>query len=344
MFQNEVCGASAVRRNELSELKRATGVQKRNSAVQLQRLARERADAQARRIPWQRLFDARNQYIDWQEFYLWARSILEIEERIPDWVVEILNDRCPGFLDSEKELTSKAAKDRPLALRLEDWIDDHIFGFAKLEGWFTAIAFYAIREPRYQRAEVCWSECVKKWKKTKPDRYPSFEEWKCDATQCDSIAHLLPNVRRAKTSLNLVDPDRLAEAVPRYIDWEAFAYWVRPALERGSSELPAEVAGELERCCPGFWEVHKKARRRDSASVPQAWQQLMLWIGDHFFSEATKEGWFDAILIQAGSHPRAVRTREYADRCDELWSAALPVPYPTYEDWRRDADSYVELN
>ena len=316
----------------------------RNSIVQLQRLARERADEQARRIPWQRLLHTRNEYIDWQEFYLWVRSILEVEDRIPDWLIDVLNHRCPGFLENEKDLTSKAAKDRPLNLRLEDWIDDHIFGSAKLEGWFTAIAFYAIREPRYQRAEVCWSECVKKWKQTKPVRYPSFDEWKRNAAQCDSTAHLLPDVRRARKSSKLVDPDSLEGAVSRYIDWEAFAYWVRPALERGSSELPAEVVGELERRCPGFLEAHKKPRKRNSASVSQTWQQLMLWIGDHFFSEATNAGWFDAILIQAGSHPRAIRTREYADHCDELWSASLPVPYPTFEDWRRDADSYVELN
>ncbi len=319
-------------------------VPKRNSVARVQRLARERADAQARRIPWQRLLDTRNQYIDWQEFYLWVRSVLEVEDRIPDWLIDELNHRCPGFLEHEKQLTPKAAKDRQLALRLEDWIDDHIFGSTKLEGWFAAIAFYAIREPRYQRAEVCWSECVKKWKKTKPDRYPSFEEWKRDATRCDSTTHLLPNVRRARKSSKLVDPDRLAGAVSRYIDWEAFAYWVRPTLERGSSELPAEVAGELERRCAGFLEAHKKSRKRDSASVSQTWQQLMLWIGDHFFREARNGSWFDAILIQADSHPRTIRTREYADHCDELWSASLPVPYPTFEDWRHDADSYVEVN
>ena len=120
---------------------------KRNSATQLQRAARERADDEARRIPWQRLYDARNRYIDWQEFYLWVRSILEVENRIPDWLVTILNERFPGFLESEKELTPKAAKVRPLPLRLEDWIDDHIFGFAKQEGWFNAITYYAIRDP-----------------------------------------------------------------------------------------------------------------------------------------------------------------------------------------------------
>ena len=107
------------------------------SADRLQRFARERADDEARRIPWQRIYDARNQYIDWQEFYLWVRSILEVEGRIPGWLVEILNARCPGFIETERALTPKAAKGRPLPLRLEDWIDDYVFGFAKQEGWFN---------------------------------------------------------------------------------------------------------------------------------------------------------------------------------------------------------------
>ena len=45
----------------------------------------------------------------------------------------------------------------------------------------------------------------------------------------------------------------------------------------------------------------------------------MLWIADHFFQDAQTEGWFDAILIQVRSHPRAIRTMEYADHCDEVW-------------------------
>ena len=38
--------------------------------------------------------------------------------------------------------------------------------------------------------------------------------------------------RKARSSSKLVQPDRLAEAAARYIDWEALAYWARPALER----------------------------------------------------------------------------------------------------------------
>jgi hypothetical protein len=70
----------------------------------------------------------------------------------------------------------------------------------------------------------------------------------------------------------------------------------------------------------------------------------MLWIGDHYFQDAKTEGWFDAILVQVRSHPRAIRTMEYADHCDEVWSSEMPSPYPAFEDWRREADSYVDVD
>ena len=74
------------------------------------------------------------------------------------------------------------------------------FDFAKKEGWFSAIAYYAIRDPRYQRSEVCWSECVEKWKRAKPIHYPSFEEWKCMAAECDETARLVASEREARSS------------------------------------------------------------------------------------------------------------------------------------------------
>jgi hypothetical protein len=317
------------------------GVPKGNDISRLQRRARERADSQARRIPWQRLLEARNQYIDWQEFYFWVRSIVEVEDQIPDWLVEVINERCPGFLESEHRLDPSKAAEKPVYLRLEDWIDEHIFGFAKQEGWFNAVTFYAVREPRYQRAQICWSESVEQWKQVCPVYYPSFGEWKLAAAQCDDAAHLVPDARAGRESAKRVDPRELAEAVERYLDWEAFAYWVRPALER-SDELSAEMANELERRCPGFLEAFRSARTSGPTLTADSWPELMRWIAEHCFQKAKAEGWCDAILSAAQIHPRAIRTQEYCDHCDEIWAAGLPVPYPSFEQWRQQADGYVE--
>jgi hypothetical protein len=305
----------------------------------LRRAARERADNEARRVPWQRLFESRNLYIDWQEFYLWVRSILEVEHRVPAWLGEVLDDRCPGFLEEEGRGVKKATSKRPLHFCLEDWIDE-VFGSTKKEGWFNAVAYYAIRDLRYQKAEVCWSECVKKWKRVKPIRYPSFDEWRSIAAKSDSTVHLSAGERKSRAASPRVDHDRLADAVSRYIDWEAFAYWARPALE-SSPQRPAEVAAELGRRCPGFVEALAREAKLGFRNRAQSWDRLTTWIADHFFQDAQNEGWFDAILTQARNHPRAIRTMEYADDCDEAGRLHPPKSYPSFQEWRKQADAYV---
>ena len=306
----------------------------RNTASQLQRLAQERAYEQARRISWRCLDDTRKQYVDWQEFCLWVRSIIEAEGGMPEWLSTVVGQRCPGFLQAENGKTST----RPLGLRLEDWMDEYVFGLAKKEGWFNAVQFYAVRDPRYQRAEVCWAECVKNWTQARPIRYPSFEEWQAMAAASDETAHLVPEQRKAQASANLVDRERLQEVIMRYIDWEAFAYWARPALECGLP-IPREVNEELERRCPGFLEQCASAGKIRAESSRE---DLMAWIAERFFTNARAEGWFDSILAGVRQHPRAIRTMEYADHWEEIIGPNLPVPYPSCDDWRMDADAYVE--
>ena len=153
------------------------------------------------------------------------------------------------------------------------------------------------------------------------------------AAGCDDTAHLVPDLQKVGASVKLVAPERLAEAVFRYIDWEAFAYWVRPCLELGFP-MPQEVARELRQRCPRFLEVQQPGARD--------WQQLISWIADQHFEDAKSEGWFEAILLFAQRHPRAIRTMEYADHCDEVWGSGVPDPYPPFEQWRSNADSYIE--
>ncbi|MGA9567967.1 MAG: hypothetical protein WBS19_20745 [Candidatus Korobacteraceae bacterium] len=173
-------------------------------------------------------------------------------------------------------MSQEAVKTQPLALRLEDWIDENVFGLAKQEGWFNAISYYAIRDPRYQRAEVYWSECTKTWKNAKPTNYPTIAEWKAIAAQCDETAHLTASERKARASSRLVPPDLLSDAVESYVDWEAFAYWAQPALERGS-RLPAEVAGVLKRRCPGFLEPITRSRFRANVTS-EPYSEHSAWV------------------------------------------------------------------
>jgi hypothetical protein len=78
----------------------------------------------------------------------------------------------------------------------------------------------------------------------------------------------------------------------------------------------------------GF-SVHLKARDLDAPPARNA-------------SWGEREGWFDALLLCVHDHPRAIRTMEYADYCEETWGPRLPEPYPSFKECRRNADSFVE--
>ena len=147
-----------------------------NSVYKIERAARDRADDQARRVPWQLLLETRNQYVEMQEFYFWARSVIETEDGIPGWLAKMLDRRCPGFIEDQQRCESDRSRTYPpLSVRLLFWSQEHMFGRARNEGWFDAVQFYAIRDSRSKRAEVYWSECVKKWRKAKPQKVSIIE-------------------------------------------------------------------------------------------------------------------------------------------------------------------------
>ena len=87
---------------------------------------------------------------------LWARSVMEGEGSVTPWLAAEIEDRCPGFLEHDRGYSAEHPHEGFLTpVRLGFWIDDYVFEFAKKGGWFNAIAYYHVQEPRYQRANIC---------------------------------------------------------------------------------------------------------------------------------------------------------------------------------------------
>jgi len=309
--------------------------------LRVQEMARREAKRQAQQIPWERLLQARTEYIEWEIFGFWVRSIVEAEDAIPDWLQIVLETRCPGFLESERHYReANPGKAYFFPSRLSEWIDEHIFAEAHKHGWMLAITFYAVRDFRYHRAWAYWEHCEEMWKRRSPEAYPSFEEWRRAAENWDAEPPRSAYSRKAYEAYKRVSAERLAEAVTSFMNWEAFAYWTRSALEE-RKELPNVVAEELRRRCPGFLEYDEQLRKTDPPGERQRFMRLMAWGENQLFGEAKKEGWFDAITFYARRHPRDVRTAEYWGHwADRLWDPTQGS-YPSFEEWRQAADNYV---
>lgn len=145
----------------------------------LQELARRRAARQLLRVPWDRFSQAQQEYRGWESFSLWVQAVVDAEGRVPAQVRRVLQERCPGFLDYEAQYR-EAHLERafPLPLLLLEWIHDRVFAHAKEEGWLDALMFFSVRHSHSQCTWAYWEHCEEEWKRNRPTRYPSFEEWR----------------------------------------------------------------------------------------------------------------------------------------------------------------------
>ena len=308
-------------------------------------MARREADRHARRIPWQRLLEARQQYVEWNAFSLWARAVAEAEGEVPTWLAKVLEDHCPGVLGADR--TCRIAHQDPrLNRRILEWFESRVLAQAKHEGWLRAVTFYAVRDPAFVRDCAYSQHCEVQWKQQRPSAYPPFEEWrKCSERCIDAVLdafEMAGDKRQIVKISRLVGPERFAAAVAQYMEWEAFTYWLRSLLE-SDAKFPDAVAKELQRRCPGFLECDEELRNTLSPEdYTRRWKALLEWGENRLFSEMQQEGWFDAVVYEARAHPQSVRTVDYwVFYWDDHWSSSPLEAFPSFQEWRCAADDFV---
>ena len=134
--------------------------------------ANQEAVREALLVPWSRLHQASDAYVEWHAFLLWVRAIGETAEDFlkssgPPWSAS-----APAFW------TPTAALCRlPDWSALEEWIAAHRFGEAKAEGWFAALTYYAKSDLRGEQTWTHWDQTAAEWIRHRPERWPTFEEW-----------------------------------------------------------------------------------------------------------------------------------------------------------------------
>jgi hypothetical protein len=288
----------------------------------VERMARRRVTRQLLGVPWDRFRKAYAAYPQWEALALWTRAIVEAEGRAPSWLAAILKKRCPGFMKDE------ALSNEPglLAYRLGEWIHTQAFRQAREEGWYNALDFFGVHALRSQAAWAFWVHCEREWRRKRPRRYPTFEKW-WQAGQKYEVHKGIPIAR-------------IAEAVERYGEWQAFGYWLVLCLET-NKELPDRVAAELKRRCPGFVEFDNPSALKNQKEQTRAWRHFVRWIGDHYFARANEQGWFELVVEQVHNDPRRVRMIQFWKRSNQNLFLDPAIAYPSFREWRRAADSYI---
>ncbi len=313
---------------------------------QVGQAARRIAETEAARIPWPQLLEGREQYIKWQAFALWVRAIEEAEGDFPEWLAEIVDRRCRGFLQFVAEQRLNEHRSPPFFwYNLERWISGRIFGRAWRDGWMNAVGYYAVRDLACLRDQAYWKYCEALWKRSKLAAYPSFREWRKASERCDDKVVDACEIRETERELlkasRRTNPETLRKAVDRYVDWQVFAYWARTSVESGRA-LPSPVESEVSQRCPGFLETDAATHAGHSNEEPyQRFNRMIRWIEDHEFARAKKQGWFCALIYQARLHPRYARVVDYWHHWESNRLSHPRSLYPSFEQWRAAADAYT---
>ena len=287
-------------------------------------IASRRARRQLMQVPWDRFHKAYEKYIRWQAFALWVRAVVESEGCAPSWLKGILRKRCPGFAEE----AARSNKPELLGLQMLSWVHNQVFGFAKEEGWLDALVFYGFRDARSQGNWEYWEHS--EWKRRQPTSVPTFVQWRRSALNWK----LRGNVSCAVVT----------KAVEKYIDFEAFVYWLRPFFQTAKVQLPVHITLELGQECPGlleFVKTHISAAHRDQS---RSWRRMFNWGKDHVLSQEKKEGWLRCVLRQAEIHPRHVRLAKFSALCSKSRLENTALPCPSLRQWRSAAENYVRAS
>ena len=256
--------------------------------------------------------------LQWRSFALWVRAIIAAERSLPQWLREVIDQRCPRFIESR----SNAGDLQSLWLDLSTWIDERVFASARAGGWIDALHYYSGRDPRSEQLWQYWERTDAAWLEQKPPRYPTADEWHHEALNQMSTAA------------------ESAESVARYIEWEAFAFWVRLIAE-ATPELPDEVSDAIERRCPGFLTDLQSEQPDRVEYSTWLWRRLLAWIEEHLFADAAKASSLAAVRDAARTHLRGERVAEYWADCSTRWRTSPPGSYPDFERWFQGADAFV---
>lgn len=289
-------------------------------------IASRRARRQLMKVPWDRFHKAYEAYIRWQAFVLWTRSIVELEGSVSSWLRVILRKRCPGFTEE----ADRSDKPKLLGFQLLPWVHNHVFGFAKQEGWLDALVFYGFRDTRSQGYWTYWEHCESEWKKQRPAFVPTLVQWRRSALRW-----------KLRGDISCAE---VTKAVEKYLDFEALVYWLRPLFQGPTLQLPAHIALALGQESPSLLEFVSTEISAAYEDKSRNWRRMFKWGKDHVLSKARKEGWLDCILRQAGIHPRHVRLADYAALWCKSRQGNTALPYPYLRQWLRDMEGYVRAS
>ena len=144
------------------------------------------------------------------------------------------------------------------------------------------------------------------------------------------------SLKVAEDESRLVARDLLDEAITKFLEWRAFAYWLRLYVETAGS-VSDSLAAILQERCPGFLDYAAAYGRRHPGDQEFLWLRFLEWTDEKLFQTPIAEGWRHALGYYAMRDPRMDQLRAHWKRSRRAWKLHPPAVLPSFESWRASA-------
>jgi hypothetical protein len=285
--------------------------------LKVQALARRVAEQELLSVSWNRFRCAYEEYPRWQGLSLWAEAAGRLAGPYRSEIRAVLKKHCPGLVES----WPPSRRIEGLGLSVLEWVHTKRFGYAKRQGWLSALIFYGVRHPYSRGAWECWQHWNAQQSLTV---LPRFSRWWRSALRSPVAAQ--------------ASAIALASATQRYLQWEAVTFWLQPVFTSGVG-LPSDAAAQIRRCCPGIVSLYASIGLKGHSCL-SLWEKIVKAGDNYLLAQAKVEGWSAIFAQQVQTHPWHVRMRVYSE-CKRESTANAGVRYPSLRQWKQAARQYV---
>jgi hypothetical protein len=298
-----------------------------------------RALEQAKRVPWERLAEAAEEYTDWQVFTLWLRAVVESAGSIPPMVEQEIDSRTPRLLGRVRRGVEAAVKNGDSA-GARIWQDvsrrveiDSFVG-AKRAGWLDAARYYSSMSVRSMKAWSHWENTDKQWRAAPPKYFPNYARWQSEVADVAKLSNPDSTAQQVLDAVRGISDAEWSKLLNDFSCLITFALWMELVLDI-EGPTSALVSKELANRYSGF----SLSLAIGSKAVVRA---LNDWALDHALAIADQKQMLAALSFHVSHHPAYPAMRTYALHCHDVWPVECPDQLPSFEEWRQAADEYFE--
>ena len=301
-----------------------------------------RALEQAKRVPWQRLAKAADEFIQWHVFTLWVRATVDAANSLPAAVRAEVELRAPGVARALLPRVKSAINrgDRPGSVAWEDircWAEMNVFLSARREGWLDAIRYFSDMSLCSMKAWSHWERMDALWRRSPPRQFPMPQEWDsavASVTQlsnADSVAQRALDVVRG---MRESDWDKLLVGFSRL---NAFCRWM-DLMIAGQDRISERVWREILDRYPEFSFSNCVTTPKETVRCLKSWALRCELPGPK------RAGTLAALRFQLRHHPEYAAICNYAQICRGIWADGSSRGLPTFDEWKQAADGYSEAD